>query len=121
MNDPRRGRRWEIIGSDGPGDRWRWRLIGVDEAIVMTSGEELCSFGHTLLDAMQNGFSSKKDHWVVKQHGWVTHFAPGKSPITVTPSGDVVMRDRETAKPRRPSKRAKPRALVPRNHEKMGQ
>ena len=49
-------------------------------------------FGKVMANAIQNGFSPKRDRWVVSGGATVTHFAPKQRPITIPPDVKVLAR-----------------------------
>jgi hypothetical protein len=82
---------WEFVATDDAPNLWSWRRIAVDGSILDISSPS-ADFGLIVSDAMQKGFVSTKDHWLIKHSGWVTHFAPGRKPVVLNSQGDALQR-----------------------------
>jgi hypothetical protein len=81
--------RWELLFSNGPGaGAWSWRLLRIDGSIEQMS-EGKPTFGMAVRDAMQNGFSPKRDFWAIKRQDWITAFHEGRI-ISSGPNDELI-------------------------------
>ena len=102
--------RWELVFANGPGPgSWTWRSLGIDGSIEQTS-EPHQSFGKAIRDAMDAGFSPKRDVWVIKRQNWITTFHRG-SIVSTGPNDQVIGREpRRVARSQVPGDGAGPSA-----------
>ena len=66
--------------------RWSWRVLEMDGTIERQS-QSFPTYGEAVIEAIRHGFQPRQDHWVVATRHAISHFRPGKPPLTV-PCGE---------------------------------
>ena len=75
--------RWHFVeGYEGDSSHWSWRTVNVDGTLESHS-PPFKTYGIAVSDAIKNGFQPRQQHWVVSTRHTITHFRPGKPPLTV--------------------------------------
>jgi hypothetical protein len=74
-------RAWRFVKHPRLPERWTWRLVASDGAIVSES-EQFNTYGDAVGDAIRKGFRPSDDHWIVESLQ-TTQFHPRANPTTV--------------------------------------
>jgi hypothetical protein len=75
--------RWQFVeGYEGDSSFWSWRVVNMDGSIESQS-PPFSTYGLAVGDAIKNGFQPRQQHWLVGTRHTITHFRPGKPPLTV--------------------------------------
>lgn len=116
--------RWQFVEQyEGDSSSWSWRTVNVDGTLEHHS-PPFSTYGLAVSDAIKKGFQPRQHHWLVTTRHTITHFSPGKPPLTVPVSGPAENTRRAIAlgsKGRSASEARKdpqsPSPLVPRRRE----
>src|SRR5436190_21698212 len=79
--------RWEFVRSAN-GHQWQWRHVASDGAVQKIS-VSFDGFGKAITNAIRNGFHPAREHWVIVDERWCTHFEPGGNPVTIPRKQDT--------------------------------
>lgn len=69
--------KWVFL--EGPRNEWTWRTIAPDGGIDRVS-PVFSTYGTAVLDAIRQGFSPRREHWMVASSSGTTHFRPNAPP-----------------------------------------
>ena len=74
---------WHFIESyEGADAKWVWRSTRADGTIE-TQSPPFNTYGTAVIDAIGKGFQPRREIWIVTTQHTVTHYRPGKLPLTV--------------------------------------
>jgi hypothetical protein len=75
--------RWHFVESDaGDSPQWAWRIVRADGTIDSQS-HPFKTYGMAVIDAIKKGFQPRREPWIVATRHTITHYHPGRPPMTV--------------------------------------
>jgi hypothetical protein len=90
---------WHFIESyEGADAKWLWRSVRADGTIE-TQSPPFNTYGTAVIDAIGKGFQPRREIWIVTTQHTITHYRPGRPPMTVpftddSPSTFVIPRQK---------------------------
>ena len=79
--------RWQFVEDPGKDSQWAWRTVRADDAIDKHSGR-FATYGLAMIDAIRNGFQPREEPWLVITSDTITHFHPGRKPMSMPVAAD---------------------------------
>jgi hypothetical protein len=101
--------RWHFVEQYlGDDTRWSWRVLEADGTIEHQS-QSFRTYGEAVNEAIRHGFQPRQQHWIVATRHAITHFRPGKPPLTVTVAESHSLQAVPKPHTQQPDSRARPK------------